>query len=110
MELTPQLVQEASQEKAPSKVFVLDFSKQEISKVCLLNSFPKLKTINLSFNIIQQVPDGAFDNLKELKELNLSCNYLSKFKCRSTSLKVLELSFNRISSLEGIHSMIVKPN
>ena len=70
-----------------------------------LLAFPKLTTLELSTNRLTEIPQ-AFSTLTELTELDLSYNELTITQLaqsrlnRLTSLKTLNLAFNRVGTLD----------
>ncbi|CAG9326436.1 unnamed protein product [Blepharisma stoltei] len=102
MELTPALIIQQNQEK-PDKIYLIEMIKANIRSLCPLNQFSKVKSIVFSSNLIEVIPRGTFDKLKDLKELDISCNFISSLDgLVIPSLVRLVISFNRIETLEWI--------
>lgn len=64
---------------------------------------PLLTTIDLSYNLINKVPDNCFSSFNDLKHLNLSHNSISHFSATVfegiSQLESLYLSNNKLSSI-----------
>ncbi|GBM98909.1 hypothetical protein AVEN_151468-1 [Araneus ventricosus] len=85
----------------------LDLSQNNlvsIQRSAFGHTHPKLKTIVLSKNIIEQVSPGAFSNLRELQHVDLSHNVIDTisrdiFSKEPKKLRRINLSWNRIQIL-----------
>lgn len=72
-------------------------------------SFSQLKHLNLSHNSISYISVTAFEGISELKSLSLSYNKLSSITNIATkliNLKFLYISYNYISKIDDLNSMI----
>lgn len=108
--LTPEIISHSHPEK-PDKLYSLELSKLFISKMCSLHSYHRLKSINLSSNYIPSLEDSYVDKLKDLKELDISCNCLtSPSGLLNHSICKLNISFNRLETLEGLSKVINTQN
>lgn len=87
----------------------LDISYNRISALSrdILQSMAgELVYFNLARNLIREIPEGTFQDLKHLKSLNLNGNLLTRingltFLGLEDTLEYLHLGQNRISSLSG---------
>ncbi|CCD23137.1 Pac2p NDAI_0B01030 [Naumovozyma dairenensis CBS 421] len=72
----------------------------------LLQLFPNLKQLDISYNLLESLPDKSFTIPKCLKGLNLSCNQLYNMpKCLGQwKLEELNLSHNLFSEVSSINS------
>ena len=64
---------------------------------------PKLRILDLGYNLIETLDDDLFQHLKNLEVLYLKHNRISTFKpnlSNLTHLRILDLSHNRITKLE----------
>ena len=107
MELSAEVLIQETQ-VLPDKLYSIDFSKREIENLQCLRRFSQLRTINLSINRISKIPDDFLDKVKRIREINFACNHIGTLKgllCHS--LLVLNVSYNRISSLEGTEHLKV---
>ncbi|KAF8795181.1 peroxidasin-like [Argiope bruennichi] len=85
----------------------LDLSQNNlisIQRAAFGHTHPRLKTIVLSKNIIEQVTPGAFSNLRQLQHVDLSHNMISNisreiFSKESNTLRRINLSWNRLQVL-----------
>ncbi|KAH9365685.1 hypothetical protein HPB48_021976 [Haemaphysalis longicornis] len=87
------------------QVIVLGGNKIEAIEEFAFGNLTKLRIVDLSRNQISALPDDAFENTA-LERLNLSFNNLSGCECSSllsvtTTLRVLDLSGNRILSVSA---------
>ena len=96
-----------SHTEKPDKLYTLELSKLSLCRLCSLSSYSKLKSINLSSNLLESLEGGSIDKLKDLKEIDLSCNSLdnTQFLSCSSILKI-NISFNRIEHLENLSKVI----
>ena len=78
----------------------------EIATIEKLSHLKKLKNLDLSFNLITQIPVGALDELVQLKELHLDYNKIKRIQGleKLTSLSVLYLDYNQIENIEGLEA------
>ncbi|XP_056632455.1 protein toll-like [Diorhabda sublineata] len=79
----------------------------ENSEITDLDSFKfptGLKVLHITGNLLNEVPQGVFQNLTELKQLHLWNNRITRIRGKDFTglkrLKSLELSMNRISTIE----------
>ncbi|XP_061687319.1 osteoglycin, paralog b [Syngnathoides biaculeatus] len=68
-----------------------------------------LKTIDLSWNLIAELEDGAFSRLANFEELNLSHNRLTKLPTRPVRLTSSNANFNKLTT-QGVKSTAFKDN
>lgn len=102
MELTPEIIMQMHPEK-PEKLYSLELSKQSISKLFPLQQYQRLKSINLSSNLLETLEGSSIERLKDLKEVDVSCNsLLSVCGLGGSSMVKVNISFNRIEGLEGL--------
>jgi protein phosphatase 1 regulatory subunit 7 len=78
-----------------------------ISKLENLNHLKNLIILDLAFNVIKEVPEGALDGLFSIKKLFLSANKIKKMQNLNNlkSLEVLDMGDNRIRKIEGIDDL-----
>ena len=106
MEVTPEFIAQSHPDK-PERLYSLELSKQSIVKLCSLHLYPKLKSINLRSNLLESVEASAIERLKDLKEVDISCNSLISISGLSNpSMVKLNLSFNRIETLDSISKVL----
>ena len=88
---------------------MLDLSDNKIQNIQpeLFDNLQNLRTLNLEKNSMKILPPEILSNLKQLELLNLSSNFLSSnwinfmtFK-NLFSLRLLDLSYNKITTLEN---------
>lgn len=108
MELSGEMIAKSHPEK-PERLLGLEASKLSLSSICSLTPYPKLKTINISTNLIETLEGKGIEKLKDLKELDVSCNSLSNSNgLTNPGLLKLNISFNRIEGLEGLSKVLSK--
>ncbi|KAK6617632.1 hypothetical protein RUM44_005220 [Polyplax serrata] len=91
------------------RLVYLDISYNRISALSrdiLQSTAGELVYFNLARNVIREIPEGTFQDLKNLKILNLNGNLLSKvnghtFLGLEDTLEYLHLGQNKIKSLSG---------
>ncbi|XP_070507652.1 putative leucine-rich repeat-containing protein DDB_G0290503 [Chironomus tepperi] len=59
-----------------------------------------LKILKIVENPIEKIPDDAFDDLKNLEELDLSGNKIENFPSKNEKLKILTVDGNKIKELD----------
>ena len=110
IELTPELILQIHSEK-PDKIACLELSKQSLSSLCPLSLYPKLKSLNISSNFLESLENSGIDKLKEIKEIDVSCNSLIQTTGLSNpSILKLNISFNRIETLESLSKVFFSQN
>ncbi|OHT01373.1 hypothetical protein TRFO_07625 [Tritrichomonas foetus] len=83
-----------------------DFSRNLINILSNLPPNPILQQFDLSNNLIESISPDSLNKYSSLTHLNLSTNLLTKIQnLEIPSLKLLDLSNNRISVLENIENM-----
>uniref|UniRef100_A0A2A4JSX3 LRRNT domain-containing protein n=1 Tax=Heliothis virescens TaxID=7102 RepID=A0A2A4JSX3_HELVI len=103
-----------------SQVTKLNISNNEISTFPEnLHKFYNLVTLDLSGNRLNHLPEDALQNLTVLEDLNLSHNYFISWLCLNpneaflpaTSLKKLDLSYNKFSTMGNLanQELIISP-
>jgi Leucine-rich repeat (LRR) protein len=107
-----------------SQLTSLDLSRNNLSKICELP--PTIKYLNMSFNCIRECPinnvkhlqylslrGNQIDNLSsmglsmcnELVQLDISRNQLCDCRGVPSSLQVLDISYNSISSVHAVRGL-----
>lgn len=82
----------------------LDLSYSNLVAVPSIDHFKHMHTLRLDNNAIEEVPWAALMGLASLAQVNLSHNRISKLPlelARWTSIKKLDVSHNRIESVEA---------
>ena len=107
----------------PEKIFLgyqfsnIDLANNRIKKISndAFKTQSILEYLDLSFNQIETINPAYFKYFTNLKELKLNNNLISlirenSFDCLSNSLSLLDLSYNRIISIEksGIHLLALR--
>ena len=99
-----------SQAAGSGSTYTLDLSKHGLTSLCPFRSYPKLQSLNLSYNKLQSLhPPGLFDGIKDLKELRLTDNSVSSLsEIRGmTGLVSLYAEYNMLNSVEELGSLKV---
>ena len=85
----------------------VDLSEQELKEVDIgrIDCAEHIRQVNLSMNLFTEIPANLC-HLEGLVYLNLKCNRIESFKGlkKLRSLRKLDLSFNGIKTLQGLHS------
>ena len=85
----------------------VDLSEKELSEVDMgeIKELERIEHVNLSMNVFREIPVDLCV-LENLVYLNLKCNQIETFDGlkKLKSLKKLDLSFNGIKTLQGLHS------
>jgi Leucine-rich repeat (LRR) protein len=106
MELTLENIFSTHGER-PEKILGLEVSKLKLTRICSLLPLAKLKSINLANNLIESLDYSYIDRLKDLKELDVSCNSLqSTSGLLNPGLIKLNIGFNKIESIENLPKVI----
>ena len=95
------------------KFKIKSIEKEEISKY-ITGNIEELKVINLSFNLIDEIPVSFIDHLRHITRLQLDNNYIFKIPseiCRLEKLESLSLSNNILSFIPSsvAHEKTVAP-
>lgn len=108
--LTPDTIFQAALESNPNKVYTVDLSKKELIMLCSFRPFGKLRSINLSYNKIRDIPEReGLEMLKDLRELEIACNQIESLdSVRNATLERLVASYNRLSSILPILRLKVR--
>ncbi|KAK8866903.1 hypothetical protein M9Y10_009871 [Tritrichomonas musculus] len=81
-------------------------SKNNIQSLLNSQSNPSVTHLDLSNNLVESI-DESIHNHRELIHLNLSSNFITKIQnLNISSLKVLDLSNNKISVIENLENLI----
>ncbi|XP_075225032.1 uncharacterized protein LOC142326424 isoform X2 [Lycorma delicatula] len=103
----PYFHNELNEKKNFESVMYVDLSRNGLDKIPAFKYMCNLVQLNLSDNLIRTICTNA-NNFICLTRLNLSRNYLTSLKDLSNinlpSLKLLDVSCNRISSLRGLQN------
>ena len=78
---------------------MLDISANNLESLPPVNVFPKLTTLRASENKLRVLP--SLENLKNLRELTVNNNLLETFPALVPSLRSVDLSANRLTSVPG---------
>ncbi|UJR12663.1 hypothetical protein I4U23_016837 [Adineta vaga] len=83
----------------------LDLSGNFLPNLDALQDFSHLEVLDTDYNLIQKLNENTFKNARRLRVINLSHNqieFIHPLVFNHTSLSILDLSWNPISSLETI--------
>jgi Leucine-rich repeat (LRR) protein len=106
MELTFEGILQSHGEK-PEKILGLEASKLKLTAICPLHPFTKLKSINLASNLIESLSNSQIDRLRDLKDLDVSCNSLrTTLGILNPGLVRLNIGFNKLEVLESLPKVI----
>ena len=99
--LTPDTISQAALEANPNKVYTVDLSKRELVLLCSFRQFPKLRSINLSYNKLRYIPEReGIEMLRDLRELEFACNSIESLdSVKNSCLERLVASYNRICNI-----------
>ena len=102
MEVTLDQILEESKTKI-DKIYTVDMPKREIVHIHPLKKLFKLKSLNLSMNMISKFPDDFLEKNRSIKEVNVSCNSISDLTpLLNPGLVSLSFSFNQVTSLDNL--------
>ena len=94
--------------------FILKLNKNNLTAVCII--LPSLRrnfVVDFSFNLIEKIISGCFQNAPYLAEVKLNHNILSIISCKAfgnlPSLTILDLSYNRVKYISFL-SILNSPN
>jgi len=85
----------------------IELFDKRITKIIKINGLGDLQRLSLASNRIKDLWIDGFEDLTELRELNLSDNMIERIEGldRMTKLRELNLSTNRISNIRGLDQM-----
>lgn len=91
-----------------SKIIDLTIMNEKITKIdggnITLRSMDKLRTLDLSFNLIRKIEH--LELLSNLRELNLSYNHIKVMEnLNFRALNILILSHNKITKIQNIRGL-----